>query len=75
MTVNRKSRWSAPHRYNAQKGRRLEGGYGKMTKWVYRFGDGKAEGPARALELLGGKKDCLAQMCRLGLLVFRPDLR
>jgi len=38
-----------------------------MTKWVYQFGDGKAEGDARMRELLGGKGANLAEMCALGL--------
>ena len=38
-----------------------------MTKWVYRFGDGQAEGRARDHEILGGKGANLAEMCSLGL--------
>ncbi|MEQ8195361.1 MAG: pyruvate, phosphate dikinase, partial [Rhodospirillales bacterium] len=38
-----------------------------MTKWVYSFGDGKAEGKAEMRELLGGKGANLAEMCNLGL--------
>ncbi|CAN7202977.1 pyruvate, phosphate dikinase [Rhizobium rhizogenes] len=38
-----------------------------MTKWVYTFGDGKAEGRARDYERLGGKGANLAEMCSLGL--------
>ncbi|MGU3574722.1 pyruvate, phosphate dikinase [Brucellaceae bacterium C25G] len=38
-----------------------------MTKWVYNFGDGKAEGAASDRELLGGKGANLAEMCSLGL--------
>jgi pyruvate,orthophosphate dikinase len=38
-----------------------------MTKWVYGFGDGKAEGNAAMKELLGGKGANLAEMCALGL--------
>ncbi|MBX4907862.1 MULTISPECIES: pyruvate, phosphate dikinase [Rhizobium] len=38
-----------------------------MTKWVYRFGDGQAEGGARDHEMLGGKGANLAEMCALGL--------
>ena len=36
-------------------------------KWVYNFGDGKAEGRADMKELLGGKGANLAEMCNLGL--------
>src|SRR6185503_1672576 len=38
-----------------------------MAKWVYRFGDGKAEGAASMKELLGGKGAGLAEMASLGL--------
>ncbi len=38
-----------------------------MTKWVYSFGDGKAEGRAADRNLLGGKGANLAEMCNLGL--------
>lgn len=38
-----------------------------MAKWVYRFGDGKAEGSASMKELLGGKGANLAEMASLGL--------
>ncbi len=38
-----------------------------MTKWVYGFGDGAAEGDAGMRELLGGKGAGLAEMSGLGL--------
>ncbi|EJJ28943.1 pyruvate, phosphate dikinase [Rhizobium sp. CF142] len=38
-----------------------------MTKWVYTFGNGQAEGRARDKEILGGKGANLAEMCSLGL--------
>ena len=38
-----------------------------MTKWVYAFGDGKAEGEAGMKNLLGGKGANLAEMSNLGL--------
>ncbi|MGP9820511.1 pyruvate, phosphate dikinase [Salinarimonas sp. NSM] len=38
-----------------------------MTKWVYTFGDGKAEGEAAMRDLLGGKGANLAEMSNLGL--------
>ncbi|RFC68819.1 MULTISPECIES: pyruvate, phosphate dikinase [Mesorhizobium] len=38
-----------------------------MTKWVYTFGDGSAEGSAKDRNLLGGKGANLAEMCNLGL--------
>ena len=38
-----------------------------MTKWVYGFGDGSAEGDAKMKALLGGKGANLAEMSSLGL--------
>jgi pyruvate,orthophosphate dikinase len=38
-----------------------------MAKWVYAFGDGKAEGRADMRDLLGGKGAGLAEMSRIGL--------
>jgi len=38
-----------------------------MTKWVYSFGNGKAEGRAEMRKLLGGKGANLAEMSSLGL--------
>ncbi len=38
-----------------------------MTKWVYGFGGGQADGSARDKLLLGGKGANLAEMTRLGL--------
>lgn len=38
-----------------------------MTKWVYAFGNGKAEGTADMRNLLGGKGANLAEMCNLGI--------
>jgi pyruvate,orthophosphate dikinase len=38
-----------------------------MSKWVYRFGDGQAEGRADMRNLLGGKGANLAEMSSLGL--------
>ncbi len=40
---------------------------GRAGKWVYTFGDGKAEGATRMRELLGGKGANLAEMANLGL--------
>jgi pyruvate,orthophosphate dikinase len=39
----------------------------KAGKWVYTFGDGKAEGGAELRDLLGGKGANLAEMANLGL--------
>src|ERR1700730_16033452 len=41
----------------------------RMTKWVYTFGDGKAEGGAELRDLLGGKGANLAEMLNLRLAV------
>lgn len=38
-----------------------------MTKYVYKFGDGRAEGRADMKDLLGGKGANLAEMANLGL--------
>ncbi|MBN9084724.1 MAG: pyruvate, phosphate dikinase [Rhizobiales bacterium 62-17] len=38
-----------------------------MSKWVYTFGDGKAEGTGEMRNLLGGKGANLAEMANLGL--------
>ena len=38
-----------------------------MTKWVYTFGDGRAEGESSLRNLLGGKGANLAEMSNLGL--------
>ena len=48
-------------------GRRLGRNAQAMTKWVYAFGDGKAEGEAGMKNLLGGKGANLAEMSNLGL--------
>src|SRR5580692_10321142 len=39
----------------------------KSNKWVFTFGDGKAEGKAGLRDLLGGKGANLAEMANLGL--------
>jgi pyruvate,orthophosphate dikinase len=39
----------------------------RTAKWVYSFGDGKAEGTAKMKNLLGGKGANLAEMANLGL--------
>ena len=38
-----------------------------MSKWVYTFGDGKAEGNATMRNLLGGKGANLAEMSSIGV--------
>nr|WP_246700419.1 pyruvate, phosphate dikinase [Variibacter gotjawalensis] len=48
--------------------RARRGGRGfAMTKWVYTFGDGRAEGASGMRDLLGGKGANLAEMANLGL--------
>src|SRR5436309_12308940 len=42
-------------------------GAAKSGKWVFTFGDGKAEGKAALRDLLGGKGANLAEMANLGL--------
>ena len=37
-----------------------------MSKWVYTFGNGKAEGDASMRNLLGGKGANLAEMNKVG---------
>ena len=39
----------------------------RAQKWVYAFGDGRAEGRAKMRDLLGGKGANLAEMANLGL--------
>ena len=39
----------------------------KVTKWVYFFGNGKAEGTSGMKDLLGGKGANLAEMTNIGL--------
>lgn len=38
-----------------------------MSKYIYRFGDGKAEGSADMKNLLGGKGAGLAEMNKIGV--------
>ncbi len=40
---------------------------GRSKKWVYFFGDGKADGKAQMKNLLGGKGANLAEMVNLGI--------
>src|SRR5262245_58640634 len=50
-----------------RRGARGTRGRPKMAKWVYSFGEGRAEGRADMRALLGGKGAGLAEMCNLGL--------
>src|SRR6478736_5125853 len=51
----------------AQKARPKASGGSSKGKWVYSFGDGRAEGKASMRNLLGGKGAGLAEMANLGL--------
>src|SRR6266511_3477771 len=66
--LNRKSARPAPGRKLAARGRAAapKAASGK-SKWVYSFGNGKAEGRADMRNLLGGKGAGLAEMANLGL--------
>src|SRR5215470_11685809 len=63
---NKKSPRPAPGRKAAARHRAPAASPAK-TKWVYRFGNGKAEGRAGMRNLLGGKGAGLAEMANLGL--------
>jgi pyruvate,orthophosphate dikinase len=47
--------------------RRVASAANRVGKWVYTFGDGRAEGKAAMRDLLGGKGAGLAEMANLGL--------
>ena len=59
----RKSRCQAPRNRSAKPAADVA----KSGKWVFTFGDGKAEGKAGLRDLLGGKGANLAEMANLGL--------
>jgi len=63
---NKKSTRSASGRKAAAR-HRVPAASPAKTKWVYRFGNGKAEGRADMRNLLGGKGAGLAEMANLGL--------
>src|SRR5579862_5224638 len=56
-----------PASNHARRCRGQREGVRQMTKWVYRFGRGAAEGRGEMRELLGGKGAGLAEMSSLGL--------
>jgi pyruvate, orthophosphate dikinase len=58
---------AARSRKAAAGGKRHRPDKASRTKWVYRFGNGKAEGSAGMRDLLGGKGAGLAEMANLGL--------
>src|SRR5512132_565348 len=66
--LNRKSARPASGRKPAARGRAtVPKAASGEAKWVYSFGDGKAEGRADMRNLLGGKGANLAEMSSLGL--------
>ncbi len=63
----KKTARKAPSRKAAARGKAAPSKASARTKWVYLFGDGKAEGKAQMRNLLGGKGAGLAEMANLGL--------
>ena len=66
-TSARKALKKAPAKVAAKPAARQVAAAAKAGKWVYTFGDGKAEGKAGLKDLLGGKGANLAEMANLGL--------
>ncbi len=65
---NKQVRVAKPSRAAAAKpARSVAAPAARKGKWVYTFGDGKAEGKAQMKNLLGGKGANLAEMANLGL--------
>ena len=70
MAKRKSSRVSAKAKKQAvRRGPRAQAGRARRSsgKWVYAFGDGRAEGKASMRDLLGGKGAGLAEMANLGL--------
>ena len=67
VELKEKTRQTARPRGVAQTPRQHTSESQQMAKWVYTFGDGKAEGEADMKNLLGGKGANLAEMANLGL--------
>src|SRR5690349_7893983 len=63
----RKALKKAPAKVAAKPAAKPQAVAAKAGKWVYTFGDGKAEGKAGLKDLLGGKGANLAEMANLGL--------
>src|SRR5438128_9771190 len=63
----RKPLKKAPAKVAAKPAAKAEAVAAKAGKWVYTFGDGRAEGKAGLKDLLGGKRANLAEMATLGL--------
>jgi pyruvate,orthophosphate dikinase len=60
-------RKAAPPRVGVKNSAAKTASAAKTGKWVYLFGDGKAEGKAKMRDMLGGKGANLAEMANLGL--------
>jgi pyruvate,orthophosphate dikinase len=67
MAVVRRKLRRPPTRTTAKGARRARARAGRAPKYIYSFGDGKAEGRADMKNLLGGKGANLAEMAGLGL--------
>ena len=63
----RKALKKPPAKVAAKPAAKSEASAAKAGKWVFTFGDGKAEGKAGLKDLLGGKGANLAEMANLGL--------
>ncbi len=65
--VRTKARNQSVRRSAARKAKGRKAAAPPKNKWVYAFGDGRAEGKGTMRELLGGKGAGLAEMANLGL--------
>src|SRR6202522_3462952 len=66
-TLNKAAKKPAPKPAGKAAARKPAAEAVKSGKWVFTFGDGKAEGKADLRDLLGGKGANLAEMANLGL--------
>src|ERR1700678_2084243 len=66
-TLNKAAKKPAPKPAGKAAARKPAAEAVKSGKWVFTFGDGKAEGKAGLRDLLGGKGANLAEMANLGL--------
>ena len=67
LVTARKALSKSPAKPVAKASRQVRAEAPKPGKWVFTFGDGKAEGKAGLRDLLGGKGANLAEMANLGL--------
>ena len=67
LAIARKALNKSPAKPVAKASRQVSAEAPKSGKWVFTFGDGKAEGKAGLRDLLGGKGANLAEMANLGL--------